>query len=197
MDNASPVVISYIRVPIFGYLPSYVAIEILDEICQLIDRYHMLVCPILGPQDITPWPPIGSRQQLKRFRQLPRGQSVDLSITCPLCSNEKNQDLKMTAIMSNILDRSLARSHRKKVDNYLRDVTTGKLDNKEKGSWTDLDLNLLESVLQDLSNTIVIRDRATALSPQAIFDASCIRDTPQEKPCQSQSTQKRKESFKD
>ncbi|RDK40228.1 hypothetical protein M752DRAFT_268032 [Aspergillus phoenicis ATCC 13157] len=70
----------------------------------------------------------------------------------------------MTAILSNILDRSLARSHRKKVDNYLRDVTT-------------------ESVLQDLSNTIVIRDRATAISPQAIFDASCIRDTPQEKPC--------------
>ncbi|KAL3264704.1 hypothetical protein ABHI18_000540 [Aspergillus niger] len=69
----------------------------------------------------------------------------------------------MTAILSNILDRSLARSHRKKVDNYLRDVTT-------------------ESVLQDLSNTIVIRDRATAISPQAIFDASCIRDTPQEKP---------------
>ncbi|GLA53362.1 hypothetical protein AnigIFM63604_010453 [Aspergillus niger] len=68
----------------------------------------------------------------------------------------------MTAILSNILDRSLARSHRKKVDNYLRDVTT-------------------ESVLQDLSNTIVIRDRATAISPQAIFDASCIRDTPQEK----------------
>ncbi|CAK41737.1 hypothetical protein An13g03410 [Aspergillus niger] len=108
----------------------------------------MLVCPILGPQEMTPWPPIGSRQQLKRFRQLPRGQSVDLSITCPLCSNEKNQDFKMTAILSNILDRSLARSHRKK----------------------------------DLSNTIVIRDRATAISPQAIFDASCIRDTPQEKP---------------
>ncbi|RDH29908.1 hypothetical protein BDQ94DRAFT_173399 [Aspergillus welwitschiae] len=69
----------------------------------------------------------------------------------------------MTAILSNILDRSLARSHRKKVDSYLRDVTT-------------------ESVLQGLSNTIVIRDRATAISPQAIFDASCIRDTPQEKP---------------
>ncbi|GJP94104.1 hypothetical protein AnigIFM59636_002904 [Aspergillus niger] len=69
----------------------------------------------------------------------------------------------MTAILSNILDRSLARSHRKKVDNYLRNFTT-------------------ESVLQDLSNTIVIRDRATAISPQAIFDASCIRDTPQEKP---------------
>ncbi|RDH24400.1 hypothetical protein M747DRAFT_337950 [Aspergillus niger ATCC 13496] len=79
----------------------------------------------------------------------------------------------MTAILSNILDRSLARSHRKKVDNYLRNFTT-------------------ESVLQDLSNTIVIRDRATAISPQAIFDASCIRDTPQEKPWQALKTTLRK-----
>ncbi|OJJ70343.1 hypothetical protein ASPBRDRAFT_197056 [Aspergillus brasiliensis CBS 101740] len=69
----------------------------------------------------------------------------------------------MGAILGNTIDQFVSRSQRKRVESYLQVATA-------------------DSVLEDLSNTTIIRDLPATISPQAIFDASCIRDGPGENP---------------